>query len=45
MSKVANPLLQDAVGGKSERVFDLLAFKVSVDVGIGEAGVGAEIEA
>ena len=43
--QVANPLLQDAVGGKPDRIFDALGLQVLLDIGIGEAGVGAEIDA
>ncbi len=40
--QVANPLLQDAVGGKPDRLFDALGLQVLIHIGIGEAGVGAE---
>ena len=38
-------MLQDAVGGKPDRVLDPLAFEILVDLRIGEAGVGAEVDA
>ncbi|MGO9233821.1 MAG: hypothetical protein ACLP4V_06950 [Methylocella sp.] len=42
---MANPFLQDAVGGQTDHIFDPLGFEVFVDSGIGEARVSAEIEA
>jgi len=45
LEQIADPLLQDAVGGQPDGVFDPFALKILVDLGIGEAGVGAEIEA
>jgi hypothetical protein len=39
---VANPLLQYAVGGKPDRILDTLGLQVLIDIGVGEAGVGAE---
>ena len=43
--QVADPLLQDLVGGKADRILDPLGFEELVDLGIGEARVGAEIDA
>ena len=43
--QVADPLLQDAVGRKPDRILDPLRFEELVDIGIRKAGVGAEIEA
>ena len=45
LEQIADPLLQDAVGGQPDGVFDPFALKILVDLGIGEAGVGAEINA
>jgi len=42
---MTDPFLQGAVGGKPDRVFDALGLEEVIDVGIGEAGVGAEIDA
>ena len=42
---MADPLLQDAVRRQTNRVFDPLGFEILVDLGIGEAGVGAKINA
>ena len=45
LEQIADPLLQDAVGRKPDRILDPLGFEILVDLGIGEAGVGAEIDA
>jgi len=42
---MADPFLEDAVGRQADRIFDLFAFQILVDVWIGEAGVGAETNA
>lgn len=43
--QIADPILQDAVCRRTDRIFDALGFEIHVDVRIGEACVGAEIEA
>ena len=43
--KMADPFLQDAIGRQANGVFDPFGFEVFVDIGIGEPGVGAEIDA
>jgi hypothetical protein len=43
--QVADPVLQDAVGRKPDRVLDPFGFKIFVDIRIGEGGIGAEIDA
>ena len=43
--QVPDPFLQDAVGGKPNRILDPLAFEIPVDIRTGEARVGAEIDA
>jgi hypothetical protein len=43
--QVANPLLQDAVGGETDRILDALGFEKLIDVRIGEARISAEIDA
>jgi hypothetical protein len=45
LEQVADAFLQDAVGWKPNCVFDSFAFEVLIDLGIGEAGIGAEIDA
>jgi hypothetical protein len=40
-----NPLLQDAVRRQTDRILDRLGFKILLNLGIGEACVGSEIEA
>jgi len=45
LEQVADPVLQDAVRRKPDRVFDPFGFKICVDIRIGEAGIGAEIDA
>jgi hypothetical protein len=45
LEQVADALLQDAVGRQPDGVSDPFAFEIFVDLGIGEAGVGAEIDA
>ena len=42
--QVADPLLQDATGGKPNRVLDPPGFQILVDVGIGEGGIGPEVD-
>ncbi len=42
---LTDPFLQHAVRREPDRVFDPFAFEILIDFGIGEAGVGAEIEA
>jgi hypothetical protein len=42
---MTNAFLQYAVGRQPNGVFDPFAFEILVDFGIGEAGVGPEIEA
>ncbi len=43
--QIADPFLQDAIGGKPNGVSYAFGFQVFVDLGIGEARVGAEINA
>ena len=43
--QIADTLLQDAVRRQANGVFDPLGFEELVDIGIGEAGVGPEIDA
>jgi hypothetical protein len=43
--QVADPVLQDAVRRKPDRVLDPFGFKIFVDIRIGEGGIGAEIDA
>jgi len=43
--QIADAFLQDAIGGQPDCVFDPFAFEILVDIGIGEAGVGAEVDA
>ncbi len=43
--KIADAFLQDAIGGQPDGVFDPSAFEILIDLGIGEAGAGAEIDA
>ena len=43
--QIADPFLQDSVRRKPDRVFDPFGFEILVDIRIGEAGVGAEIDA
>ncbi len=45
LEQVTDPVLQDAVRRKPDRVFDPFRFKIFVDIRIGEAGVSAEIDA
>ena len=45
VEEVADPVLQDAVCRNADRVFDPFAFEELVDIGIGKAGVGPEVEA
>ena len=45
LEQIADPLLQDAVGRKPDRILDPLGFQELVDLGHGEGRVGAEIEA
>jgi hypothetical protein len=45
LEQVADPVLQDPVRRKPDRVFDPFGFKIFVDIRIGEAGIGAEIDA
>ncbi len=45
LEQIADAFLQDAVGRQPNGVFDPFPFEILVDLGIGEAGVGAEIEA
>src|SRR5262249_21272066 len=40
-----NPVLQDLVGGQTDRVFDVLSLQVLVDAWHGECGIGPEIDA
>ena len=42
LEQIAYALLQDTVGGQADGVFDPLGFEVAIDIGIGEARVGAE---
>ena len=42
---MADPLLQDVVGGKTDRILDALGFEKLIDIRIGEARDGAEIDA
>lgn len=42
--QVADPLLQDAVGGKPDRILDPPDFQILVDLGSGEGGVGPEVD-
>ena len=44
LEQVADPVLQDAIGWKPDRIFDPIGFQILVDIGIGEGGIGAEIE-
>ena len=43
--QMADPFMQDLVGGQPDRVFDPVDFEILLDIGIGEADVGAEIDA
>jgi hypothetical protein len=45
LEQVADPILQDAVGGETDRILDALGFEKLIDVRIGEARVGAKIDA
>src|SRR6266404_8935629 len=45
LEQVADAFLQDAVRRKPDRVLDAFRFQILVDIGIGEARVGAEIDA
>ena len=45
MEQIADPLLKDAVRRKSNGVFDPFSLQIFVHLGIGEAGIGAEIDA
>ena len=45
LEQVADPVLQDPVSRKPDRIFDPFGFEVLVDIGIGKTGVGAEIQA
>ena len=45
LEQIADPVLQDAVGGQTDRILDPLGFEILVDFGIGEARVGAKIDA
>src|SRR5215468_7739839 len=43
--QVADPVLQDLVGGQPDRVFDVLSLQVLVDTRHGEGGISPEIDA
>lgn len=45
LEQVADPVLQDAVRRKPDRVFDPFGFKIFVDIEIGEARDSVEIDA
>ena len=45
LEKIADAFLQDVVGGQPDGVFDPFAFEVLIDLGIGEPGVGPEMDA
>jgi len=45
LEQIADPFLQDAVRGKPDRVFDAFGFEILIDIRIGEARVGAKIDA
>jgi hypothetical protein len=42
LKQVADPVLQNPVSRQADRIFDPLGFEELVDIGIGEARVGAE---
>jgi hypothetical protein len=42
---MTDPLLQNAVRRQADNVFDALGFEIVVNVGIGEAGVAAKVNA
>jgi hypothetical protein len=42
--QVSDPLLQDTVGRQADGVADVLGLEQLVDLGLGEAGVTAEVE-
>jgi hypothetical protein len=41
---MADPLLQNAVRWQPDPILDALGFEILIDLGIGEARVGAEID-
>ena len=43
--QIADPLLQDVIGGQTDRIFDPFCLQIFVNFGVCEAGVGAEINA
>ena len=45
LEQVADPVLQDLVGGQPDRIFDPLSLQVLVDTRHGEGGIGPEIDA
>jgi len=45
LEQVGNPVLQDVVGGQTDRVFDVFSLQVLVDAWHGECGIGPEIDA
>lgn len=45
LEQIADPVLQNPVCRKPDRIFDPLGFEEAVDLGIGKARVSAEIEA
>ena len=44
LEQVTDPVLQNAIGGKPDRIFDPIGFQILIHVGIGESSVGPEIE-
>src|SRR3954471_22392473 len=44
LQQISNLILQDLVGRKPDRIACTLGFKKLVDLGIGESGVGSEIQ-
>src|SRR5262249_40033399 len=45
LEQVGNPVLQDLVGGQTDRVFDVLSLQVLVDAWNDDCGLGPEIAA
>jgi len=43
--QVADPVLQNPIGRKPDRILDPFGFEELVDLGVGKARVGAEIQA
>ena len=45
LEQIADPVLQDLIGGQADRVFDPFSFQALVHAGNGEGCIGPEIDA